>query len=861
MKKLTVGVMAHVDAGKTTLIEAMLYSSGMTRALGRVDKRTSFLDTNSIERERGITVFSKLAEMKLDELDVTVVDTPGHVDFLREAERALSVQDLCVLVISAEDGIQAHTVTLWNLLKQKGVPTFIFVNKTDLYRGRRIDILSNLRATLSNRIVSFTDTESSDFYEAIASLDEGLMEEYFATDTLTSDSIKDAVSRRRIFPCFFGSALKNEGVRELLRGIESHSPENEFSESILGIKVYKIARDKEGKRIAFAKVTGGSVKLKDTLVYKDKNGNIAEEKIEGIRIFSGDSSRPTNEAKAGGVYALYGLNSAYAGLGIGSAPSERDGGEAALDYRLSLGEGQDPYKTFLMLAPLSEEDPSLSIRYDERKREIRIGLMGEIQKEVLTKILAERFGIKASFDEGEILYKETVKTSVIGSGHFEPLRHYAEVHLLIEPLPEGSGVLADTECDRELLPFNWQRLVMTHIEERRHRGRLIGAMLTDVKITLIAGKAHAKHTEGGDFRQATYRAIRQGLMKAECVLLEPTYNFKIELPSASLGRLMNDITSMHGTIDTHTVNGELAEVSGNCPVSTMRSYAVTLRAYTSGKGKLTVVDGPYKEAYNQEQVINQRSYDPLSDERNPSSSVFCKAGAGYTVPWNEADEKMHIRLYNQTESEDEDAESKAPTDKRPQRTSAIDEDKELMRIFEATYGKITPRRVKEKQVNEARPQDKPQRPRPIKKGEEITVIDGYNLIFANPTLTRLAEAELAHARERLILLLSSYAAYKRINLLLVFDAYKRKDNKGSREIVGNLTVIYTKERQTADAFIEKTTYERAKIDTVRVVSSDKAEQFVILGNGALRVSPREFFEEMEKCEVEMNDLIEQYKLK
>ena len=861
MKKMIIGILAHVDAGKTTLTEAMLYTSGTLNRLGRVDKGDCFLDTNPLERERGITVFSKMAGMKLGDTEVTLVDTPGHVDFVSETERTLGIQDLCILVISAPDGVQAHTLSLWNLLRKRRVPTVIFVNKTDLYGGRRVDFIENLKSVLSSKIVSFTETDTTAFYENAAGCDERLIGEFLETDKLSIESIREAIRTCRIFPCFFGSALKCEGVGDLLENLAKFAFESEYSDSILGIKVYKIARDKDGKRIAFAKVTGSSLKVKDTVTYKDKKGETVSEKIEAIRVFSGDNSRPVNEATAGGVYALYGLNSAYAGLGIGSEPTDEAAIEPSLNYRLVLPKDADPYKCFLNILPLAEEEPSLSLCYDERRKEIRVSLMGEIQMEVLRRILVDRFGLDCSFDEGEILYKETIAAECIGSGHFEPLRHYAEVHLLIEPLPEGSGVVAATDCDRDSLALNWQRLVMTHIEERMHRGVLTGSPLTDVKITLIAGKAHAKHTEGGDFRQATYRAIRQGLMKTESVLLEPTCDFKIEIPRDSLGRTLNDLTAMCATTDAPEIQDEWAILTGNCPLLTINSYSTVLRAYTSGRGKILLTSGGYRPAHNAEEVIAKKGYDPLSDERNPASSVFCKAGAGYTVPWNEADEKMHIKVDVSKEEE----ESNEPVAVRKQKPSSyhgsVEEDKELMRIFEATYGKITPRRVEERRINEAKGEQKEIRRKPKPKGRELTVIDGYNLIFANKELTKLAEEELANAREKLILLLSNYAAFKKENIVLVFDAYKRKENKGSREVVGNLTVVYTKERQTADAFIEKTTYEIAKVDTVRVVSSDKAEQFVILGNGALRVSPREFFDEIEKSAIEMNDLIDFYKTK
>ena len=844
MKRLAVGILAHVDAGKTTLSEGLLFSSGNILKLGRVDRRDAFLDTHSLERERGITIFSKQAILELSETSITLIDTPGHIDFSCEAERALSVQDYAILLVSAPDGVTAHTKTLWHLLAARGIPTFIFVNKLDISDRRRHQILEELKCTLSQRCVDFTEDDTPDFFEACASQDERLMEEFFSTDKLEAEGICHAISKRRIFPCYFGSALKMKGVAELLCGIDKYTLERSYSDSLFGARVYKIGRDAQGKRLSYVKITGGSLKPKDVIEITDKSGEIIREKVEEIRLYSGDKYRSLSVAPAGTVCALLGPTATKVGMGLGFETSDTQTLSPVLDYRMILPGGANPYESYMRLMALAEEDPSLAMTYEPSNHEIRVRLMGEIQIEVLRRVIADRFGLAVEFDEGEILYKETVADEVLGAGHFEPLRHYAEVHLRIEPLPEGSGIITATECPTDTLSLNWQRLIITHIEERVHRGVLTGSPLTDVRITLTAGKAHLKHTEGGDFRQATYRAVRQGLMKARSVLLEPTFDFHIELPRDNLGRLMNDITSMHGSSLAPEINEDWAILEGRCPVATMRSYASELRAYTRGEGRIALTVGPYMPAHNTDEVIARRGYVAELDDRNPCGSVFCKGGSGYAVPWDEADALMHVTPTGVSREVAEQTVAVRVAKKLDYR-GTVEEDKELMRIFEATYGKIKKREVAERRENSATAPEKKERPKKLRpKGEEYIIIDGYNFIFAIDELRRAAESDLARARDIVTRLMCDYAAFRRCRVIIAFDGYKRRGGEGSVEELGPVTVVYTKERQTADSYIERTTYEISDSHSVRVVTSDYQEQLVILGSGGLRVSAREFYAEI-----------------
>ena len=851
MKKIVLGILAHVDAGKTTLSEAMLYTAGITKTLGRVDRGDAYLDTHSLEKKRGITIFSKQAVMEYKDTAITLLDTPGHVDFSCEAERTLWVQDYAILVVSASEGVRPHTKTLWQLLAKRGIPTFIFVNKCDLFSGRRAEILENIKMHLSPACVDFTADESDSFYEDAASHDTALMEKYFADGVLEKGEIARAIKRRKIFPCLFGAALKNQGVDMLMDRLNAYTLPTPYSESLFGARVFKITRDGDGRRIAFAKITGGVLRPKEELSFSLPDGTEVREKIEEIRVFSAEKSKPVKEAAAGALVALYGTERLAAGTGLGVEAGAENLLTPVLDYCMLLPDGVGPVDAFARIRTLAEEDPALDLHYDGEAGRIRVRLMGEIQLEVLKTLIEERFSLSVGFDEGTVLYRETLAAPVMGYGHFEPLRHYAEVHLLIEPLPVGSGIVCTSDCSTDDLALSWQRLVLTHIEERAHRGALLGAPLTDVRITLVRGKAHLKHTQGGDFRQATYRAVRQGVRSGEGVILEPTFDFTMELPAAAVGRALNDIAAMGGTVTSHTNDGGTTVLVGNAPVVCLRSYPTTLRAYTKGEGKISLAVGPYAPCHNPEEVIAARGYDPDLDERHTADSVFCKQGSGYAVPWYEAKGLMHLETERESAEGDADAAFMPPA---PRKREDVTE-KEWVEIFERTYGKIRPRTVSEKRVNAAPAEEKrkPQKPKPPK--QEYLVLDGYNVIFAMPALCRLARADIGDARDALIRTVCNLAAMKKCRALIVFDAYRRKEGGGSEEEIGPVTVVYTKEKQTADAFIEKTTYHIAQHYRVRVVSSDKDEQFVILGHGALRVSVREFEAELRSAAVTLDDYL------
>lgn len=856
MKRLVVGILAHVDAGKTTLSEGLLFSAGATSKLGRVDKRDAYLDTHSLERERGITIFSKQACLELENTEITLVDTPGHIDFSCEAERALSVQDYAILVISAPDGVTAHTKTLWHLLSARKIPTFIFINKTDISERTRAEIMRDLKSTLSPSCVDFSSANVKE--EDAAGVDEILMSEFFDTGTLSDGGLRSAISERRIFPCFFGSALKMLGIKDFLSELDRYTEEPRYNERIFGARIYKISRDPSGKRLTYMKITGGKLAAKDVLSLKDKNGTPIDEKVEEIRLYSGEKYKLVKEAKPGMLCAIVGLGRTEAGMGLGFEKNDETTLAPVLDYNMILPRDVSVYEAYLKFTALTEEDPTLSLSYSERAKEIRVRLMGEIQIEVLRRLIKERFGYDVSFGEGAILYKETVAEATRGAGHFEPLRHYAEVHLLIEPLPEGSGVICASECSTDVLALNWQRLVMTHIEERRHKGVLTGSPLTDVKITLTAGKAHQKHTEGGDFRQATYRAIRQGLMKAESVLLEPTFDFRIELPTENLGKAMTDISAMYGRTEPPEIYENTAILVGSCPVSTMRSYATELRAYTRGAGKISMSVGAYMPCHNADEVIERLAYNAELDERNTPNSVFCKAGSGYVVPWYEADAAMHISPDGG--SENTLLEERAFKAAKVTYKGTVDEDKELMRIFESTYGKIKPRVLSEKKENSAGDTAKPLKPRKLKpRGEDYVIIDGYNFIFASEKFRKLSEKDISLARDTLTRIMCDYSAFRRCKVIIVFDAYKRQGGEGSLEKYGDVSVVYTKEAETADRYIEKTTHDIAEEHNVRVVTSDYQEQLVVLGSGGLRVSATEFMKELDLNGKEIKEAIESLK--
>lgn len=855
MKNLVIGILAHVDAGKTTLSEGLLYASGTLDRLGRVDKRDSFLDTYSLERERGITIFSKQAILTHGDTSITLIDTPGHIDFSCEAERALSIEDYAILVINATDGVQSHTKTLWQLLRARRIPTFVFVNKTDISEKTRAEITRELRSLLSPALADFSTSENT--LEDCAAADEELMREYFETGELSDESIAEAISDCKLFPCFFGSALKMIGVRELLDAICRYTRMPRYPAGLLGAKIYKIGRDKNGKRLTYLKLTGGKLACKDTIRIKTPGGEVFEEKIEEIRVYSADKFKAKKEAFPGTVCTVLGLTKSEAGGAIGFEQIDKTTLSPVLDYRINLPEGVSAPEVYPRLSELSEEDPSLSLTYDSRTKEIRVRLMGEIQLEVLRRMIEERFGITVSFDEGSILYKETIAEEVIGRGHFEPLRHYAEVHLLIEPIEEGSGIVVDADCSQDTLGMSWQRLILSHVEEKKHRGVLTGSPLTDVKITLIAGRAHQKHTEGGDFRQATYRAIRQGLMKAKSVLLEPTFNFRIELPSECLGRALLNIEEMGGNANAPEFIDNTAILTGNCPVYTMRSYATALRAFTKGEGRLSLEIGPYIPCHNAEEIIQNKAYNPELDERNTPNSVFCANGSGYVVSWREADAMMHLGASDRRE--ETVMQNRAVRQTKATYESSAAEDKALMEIFEATYGKIKPRKISEKVENSA-PTEAKEKPRKEKpRGDLYIIIDGYNLIFAWDFLRGYAEKDISLARDILTRLMCSYSAYKKCKVIIAFDAYKRSENEGSSERFGEVKVVYTKERETADSYIEKTVAALAEKNVVRVVTNDRHEQLMVLGSGALRVSAREFALEMGTFSDEIREITESIK--
>ena len=848
MKRSVIGILAHVDAGKTTLSEAMLYVSGTRDKLGRVDKRNSFLDMHNVERERGITVFSKQAILNLENTEVTLIDTPGHIDFSCEAERALSIQDYAILVVSAPEGPMAHTMTLYNMLSERNIPTFIFVNKTDIAERRRCDIMEELKRAFGTGTVDFSLMKENKerFFEDCAAADENLMEEYFENAYLDEEKIKISIQRRKIIPTIFGSALKCEGVDYLLKILDTFTLQKRYSNSILGAKVYKIGTDPTGARLTYLKITGGVIHPKDTINYIGRDGKLYSEKIEGIRLYSAEKYKTLKLAESDMVVAVTGRTSTYAGLGIGTETSTGSTLEPVLDYKIIFADPRtDAYKAYLTLAPLAEEDPSLAIRYDTETKEIRIKLMGDIQTEVLTSVVKERFGLDISFGEGNILYKETIAQKVYGAGHFEPLMHYAEVRLRLEPLPYGSGVLIETNCPTDTLKTNWQRLILSHLEERAHKGILTGSALTDVKITLIAGKAHQKHTDGGDFREATFRALRQALMKSESILLEPIFEFEIEVSESYIGRVMTDISNMKGECSAPYFENGKTKIKGKCPVFTMRSYAKELRAFTHAEGKITLSSGGYEPCHNADDIIEAKGYIAELDSSVTADSVFCKNGSGYSVPWYEADEKMHTENPEKMPSAENQTDSKVIKVKKSTYSGTVEEDKELMRIFENTYGKIKRRSVPEKRENSAKVSEPQKRTKQKNKGDDYIIIDGYNLIFSWDKLKKLASEELGHARDTLIRILSNYRGFGKTRVIVVFDAHKRKNNEGAVEECGGITVVYTKERQTADAYIEKATYSLAEKNSVRVVTSDYVEQLIILGNGATRVPSREFVEEIE----------------
>ncbi len=854
MNRLVIGILAHVDSGKTTLSEGMLYTAGEIRRLGRVDKGDAFLDSHAIERERGITIFSKQAVMRFHDTEFTILDTPGHVDFSTETERTLGVLDYAILVVSASDGVQTHTETLWRLLERYNVPTFLFVNKTDLCDDTDA-VMNEIQARLSDGCINFgSDTESGEFAESLSMCDENIMNTFLESGKIELSDIRNAVARRNVFPCFFGSALKNEGVKEFLEGLEKYTKRAIYDDKF-GARVYKISEDESGNRLTHMKIMGGTLKVKTLLTGNKRNE--WSEKVNQIRVYSGEKYQAVDEALPGMVCAVTGLSKTYPGEGIGSAADAKSAVlESVLSYRMELPENIDVHTALTLLRRLEEEDPQLHIIWNEQLEEIHVQVMGEVQLEVLQRIISERFGFDVSFTHGSIAYKETIAAPVEGVGHYEPLRHYAEVHLLLEPGERGSGITYALSCSEDSLDRNWQRLILTHLKERNHIGVLTGSPITDIKITLVAGRAHQKHTEGGDFRQATYRAVRQGLMCAESVLLEPYYEFHLEVPTECVGRAMTDITQMGGQFNPPQTKGEATVISGNAPVAKMRDYSKDVLAYTSGRGRLVCLLSGYEPCENADEVIDEINYDAESDLENTPDSVFCSHGAGFVVKWDKVYDYMHLPALNLAEDEDEDDET-VLREKAENYLSMVSDDNELMRIFERTYGPVTRKAASYSVKKTASPQKKYGKAKPLPKGPEYLLVDGYNIIFAWDELKKLAADGLGMARDKLIDILCNYQGFKQCELILVFDAYKVKGNVGSVEKIHNINVVYTKEAETADMYIEKTTHELGKRHRVRVATSDNLEQIIILGNGATRISADEFLQEVKHAEKAILDIISQ----
>ena len=884
MKNIVAGILAHVDSGKTTLSEAMLYQAGQIRKLGRVDHQDTYLDTDSQEKDRGITIFSKQAELAYADMHIALLDTPGHVDFGTEMERTLQVLDYVVLVINGMDGVQSHTETLWKLLERYGIPVFIFVNKMDMTGYDRDYLMDNIRHRLSDGCVDFLCEDSG---EQIAMCDEAMLEHFLETGANDEQDVVNAIAGRKLFPCYFGSALKNEGVSELLDGMNRYVVEPVRGEEF-GARVFKIGRDDKGERLTYMKVTGGVLKLKDVLTLRNSQGEESHEKVNQIRVYSGAKYDMVTQVPAGCVCAVPGLVNTYGRQGIGACPDgELPSLEPVLSYKVMYPTDVDAVTMVSKLRLLEEEDPQLQVQWNETAGEIYIKVMGQVQLEVVAQMVRDRFGIAITYGQGRISYKETIAAPVMGVGHFEPLRHYAEVHLLLEPMENGSGMCFDSICSEDVLDKNCQRLILTHLQEREFRGVLTGSPITDMKISITAGRAHQKHTEGGDFRQATYRAVRQGLMMAESVLLEPVYAFKIEVPQEYAGRVLADIVKMSGTMDGQEISGETTVITGHAPVYTMREYYSELTAFSRGTGRLQVdIDG-YQPCHNTEEVLAERHYDPELDRFNPSSSVFCAHGAGYLVDWYDVYENMHVKedpgfeISGQLGYTEDGYAMDIPVNRPGKSVSEMSiTDEELSEIFARTFGgdykdkdvalngrfrRTTSEYKVNGQYNKSQSRDRQPGNGPLvgsrpadrgiatpgafkrrKSGEDYVIVDGYNVIFAWDTLRELSEHNIDSARGKLMDILSNYQGYMNCKLIVVFDGYKVKDNKGERFPYDDIEVVYTKEGETADAHIEKLTHELARKHKVTVVTSDGLEQIVTMGQGAIRMSSRDFKAEVER---------------
>lgn len=837
MKKIIAGILAHVDAGKTTLAEAMLYRTGKLRKIGRVDHGDTALDTHALERERGITIFASQAVFSTDKMEVTLLDTPGHVDFSSETERTLGVLDYAILVISGLDGVQSHTLTLWKLLRLYGVPTFVFVTKMDFARKSREEIIENLNSELDGEFVDFGDEAAMS--EGLALCNESMMEKYLGGETIDEREIAEAIKLRQVFPCFFGSGLKLDGIDEFIDALEKYTIQPEYSEAF-GAKVFKISHDPQGVRLTHIKVTGGSIKVREM---------IGDEKISGIRIYSGAKFTTADEGKSGEICALTGLDKTHNGQGLGfEAAGERPTLEPVMNYRVVLPDGCDADTILPKLRELEEEDPQLHVTWNSHLKEIHVGLMGDVQAEILKSIVAERFGVKIDIDSGRVMYKETIENKVEGIGHYEPLRHYAEVHLIMEPLPRGSGLVFRTDCSEDTLDRNWQRLILMHLGEKQHLGVLTGSPITDMRITLAAGRAHIKHTEGGDFRQATYRAVRQGLMQANSKLLEPYFSFRLEVPSEQIGRAINDIRMRSGNFDSPEESGGISVLRGRAPVTELNGYASEVAAYTGGRGRLYCESAGYDDCHNAEKVIAELAYDPEADLENTPDSVFCAHGGGFGVKWNKVGEYMHLESCLEKE--------KPYTPPVNRRNLHID-DKELEAIMEREFGKPK----YELYRPTAKKNDGNQTDFEMTERKSYVLVDGYNVIFAWDELKSLADTDLGAARERLMEILCNYSAYTKNNVVLVFDAYKVPGNTGERFDFHNIHVVYTKERELGDVYIEKLISEIGKNDRVRVVTSDNLIQLSAVRFGVLRMSAAEFEREVDSVHAKIGKFLDEIREK
>ena len=861
------GILAHVDAGKTTLSESLLYLSGEIRKLGRVDHKNTFLDHNELERQRGITIFSKQAWMKYEDMEIQLLDTPGHVDFSAEMERTLQILDYAIVVINGMDLVQGHTEMVFRLLARYQIPAFLFINKMDVSPFGKEEIIEELRKRLSEQIIDFTKNDFSPAdYEIMAMSKESLLEQYLDSGIITKEQIKKAIKERGIFPCYFGSALKMEGVEELLKGMQEYVLETAKVPDF-GAKVYKIGKDEQGSRLTYLKVTGGSLKAKTLLKIKQKSGEELEEKVDQVRLYSGAKFKILEEATEGTVCAVTGLKATYPGQGLGiEKDSDLPALESVLTYQVIPKEGEDPHKVLLKLRELEEEEPELHVVWKEELQELHVRLMGEVQLDIIQNLMEKRYGIPVTFGAGSISYKETIKAPIEGVGHYEPLRHYAHVQLLLEPLERGSGLWFDTDCSEDVLDRNWQRLILTHLQEKEHKGVLTGAPITDLKITLLTGKAHQKHTEGGDFRQATYRAVRQGLKKAESILLEPYYEFRMELPTECVGKAMTDIKTMRGSFEIEKTEEETTILTGNVPVAEMQDYETKMRAYTKGRGRLFLQVKGYEPCENQEEIVNAINYDSEADLENTPDSVFCAHGAGFIVKWYEVENYLYLDSKKSWEGKTETSSdiSFSPVEPKEGKTKKeswyVEEDKEFEAIMLREFGEKKLERHKPAyKVTYEKQEEKKRKKREYEKEQlriesgyakkpqkKYLLVDGYNIIFAWEELNILAKDNLEAARGKLQDILCNYQGYTGVHLILVFDAYRVKGNPGTVTKYHNIHVIYTKEAETADMFIEKTTKEIAQKHQVVVATSDALEQMIIMGHGAIRLSANGFWDEIER---------------